>query len=102
MADVTSWLLFFAGLVNQAGRVMIPAVKTSVMADPDFHPEFKQNVGAMLSGVSIVCLAGKVLGAAVTDRFGGWLVLIAVFAIWIVASVGAITTSSVYVFGGMW
>ena len=34
--DVCSWLLFLAVLVNQAGRVMIPAVKTSVLADPAF------------------------------------------------------------------
>lgn len=61
--DSTSWLIFFAGLVNQAGRVMIPAVKTSVMADAAFGVTFKQNVGAMLSGVSIVCLGGKMVSS---------------------------------------
>ena len=47
--DACSWLLFSAVLVNQAGRVMIPAIKTSVLADPDFAPAFEQNVGAMLA-----------------------------------------------------
>ena len=45
--DACSWLLFAAVLVNQAGRVMIPAIKTSVLVDPDFAPAFEQNVGAM-------------------------------------------------------
>ena len=100
--DVTSWLLFLAVLVNQAGRVMVPAVKTSLLADPAFGSEFEASVGSMLSGVSIVCLAGKLLGAAVTDQLGGWLVLAALFVGWICATVGAVTTSSVSVFGGMW
>jgi len=95
-------LLFFAGMANQMGRVMIPAIKTSVMTDPVFGPTFKANVGMMLSAVSIVCLGGKILGAGVTDWLGGWLMLIGVFAVWIVATVGAIATSSVDIFGGMW
>ncbi len=102
MADYTSWLLFFAGLVNQSGRVMIPAIKTSVMADADFGPTFTANVGKLLSGVSIVCLSGKILGGAVTDRLGGWTVLIGIFAVWIVATLGAITAASVSIFGAMW
>jgi MFS family permease len=102
MVDVTSWLLFFAGLTNQMGRVMIPAVKTSIMDDAEFGPDFKANVGGFLSGVSLVCMGGKMLGAAVTDKLGGWVVLTAVFAIWIVATLGAVSTPSVMVFGGMW
>jgi len=100
--DVCSNLLFLAVLVNQAGRVMIPAIKTSVLADADFSPEFGQNVGAMLSGVSLVCLFGKFLGAAVTDKLGGWLILISVFAFWIIATLGSVWTSSVEVFGALW
>ena len=100
--DACSWLLFAAVLVNQAGRVMIPAVKTSVLVDPDFAPAFEQNVGAMLSGVSLVCLFGKLLGAAVTDKLGGWLVLIAVFVMWIIATVASVSTYNVQIFGGAW
>ena len=100
--DACSWLLFAAVLVNQAGRVMIPAIKTSVLVDPDFAPAFEQNVGAMLSGVSLVCLGGKLLGAALTDKIGGWLVLIAVFVMWIVATAVSVFTKDVQVFGGAW
>ena len=100
--DACSWLLFSAVLVNQAGRVMIPAIKTSVLADPDFAPAFEQNVGAMLSAVSLVCLGGKLLGAAVTDKLGGWLVLISVFVMWIIATVASFSTYDVQVFGGSW
>ena len=100
--DTTSWLIFFAGLINQMGRVMIPAIKTSVMADAQFGPEFKQSVGKILSGVSLVCMGGKMVGAAVTDRLGGWVVLGAVFAIWIVSTVGAAATASVHVFFALW
>ena len=100
--DACSWLLFAAVLVNQAGRVMIPAIKTSVLVDPDFSPAFEQNVGAMLSGVSLVCLGGKLLGAALTDKLGGWLVLIAVFVMWIIATVASFSTYDVQVFGGAW
>jgi MFS family permease len=100
--DACSWLLFAAVLVNQAGRVMIPAIKTSVLVDKDFAPAFEQNVGAMLSGVSLVCLGGKLLGAALTDKLGGWLVLIAVFVMWIVATVASFSTYDVQVFGGAW
>jgi len=100
--DVTSWLLFLAVLVNQAGRVMIPAIKTSVLADDDFKPDFGETVGAMLSGVSLVCLGGKLLGAAVTDKLGGWLVLIVVFVLWLISTAGAIVTTSVPVFGAAW
>jgi len=59
-------------------------------------------VGGLLSAVSIVCLGGKLLGAAFTDRLGGWVVLVAVFAIWIVATVGAIATPTVDIFGAAW
>jgi MFS family permease len=100
--DVTSWLLFLAVLVNQVGRVMIPAIKTSVLADKDFAPEFEQSVGAMLSGVSLVCLFGKLLGAVVTDKLGGWLVLIVVFVIWVIVTLMSIATTSVPVFGAAW
>jgi len=100
--DACSWLLFAAVLVNQAGRVMIPAIKTSVLVDPDFAPAFEQNVGAMLSGVSLVCLGGKLLGAALTDKLGGWLVLISVFVMWIIATVASFSTYDVQVFGGAW
>jgi MFS family permease len=100
--EATSWLLFLAVLVNQSGRVMIPSVKTSVLADPEFGPAFQTSVGALLSGVSIVCLGGKLLGAAFTDRLGGWTVLVCVFAMWIAATLGAVVTSSVDVFGVMW
>jgi len=100
--DVTSWLLFTSVLVNQMGRVLIPAIKTTVIADPVMGSEFKDKVGMFLSGVSIVCLGGKLLGAAVTDKLGGWLILIAVFAIWIVATGGAVVAQSVDVFGYAW
>ena len=100
--DVCSWLLFLAVLVNQMGRVMIPAVKTSVIADKDYAPQFEESVGAMLSGVSLVCLAGKLLAAAVTDKLGGWLVLISVFVMWIVATIAASVVYSVDVFGAAW
>jgi len=100
--DVTSWLLFTSVLVNQMGRVLIPAIKTTVIADPEMGSEFKDKVGMFLSGVSIVCLGGKLLGAAVTDKLGGWLILIAVFAIWIVATGGAVVAQSVDIFGYAW
>mmetsp|Transcript_46683 Transcript_46683/g.77237 ORF Transcript_46683/g.77237 Transcript_46683/m.77237 type:complete len:430 (-) Transcript_46683:330-1619(-) len=100
--DVTSWLLFSAVLVNQAGRVMVPAVKTSVISDPDFGASFGASVGTMLSGVSMVCLVGKLLGAAVTDMLGGWLVLVIVFVMWIVATTGAVFSPTVDFFGAMW
>lgn len=161
--------VFLAVLINQAGRVMVPAIKTSVLVDPtmagdelglkwydagvsrpktgseissgalvsalnkgleltpsefsklklkDLRPdsfvkakgghyfkpasEFQNKVGGLLSAVSIVCLGGKLLGAAFTDRLGGWVVLVAVFAIWIVATVGAIATPTVDIFGAAW
>ena len=46
---MTSWLLFIAVLTNQAGRVLVPAIKTSVLADPAMGPEFKEVVGAQLA-----------------------------------------------------
>jgi len=52
--------------------------------------------------VSLVCLAGKLIGAAVTDKLGGWLVLITVFLMWIIATIGAVATNSVPIFGGAW
>ena len=160
--------VFLAVLVNQAGRVMVPAIKTSVLADPtmagdelglkwynagaarpktgneinngglasalgskkvftrqefdkyqlkDLRPdsfiktkvgymkpssEFQSKVGGLLSAVSLVCLGGKLLGAAFTDKLGGWMVLIAVFVIWIIATLGAVLTPSVDIFGGAW
>ena len=161
--------VFLAVLINQAGRVMVPAIKTSVLIDPsmagdelglkwydagssrpktgseinsgglvsalnkglmltpsefdklklkDLRPdsfvkakgghyfkpasEFQSKVGGLLSAVSIVCLGGKLLGAAFTDRLGGWVVLVAVFAIWIVATLGAIATPTVDIFGAAW
>uniref|UniRef100_A0A7S2GG42 Major facilitator superfamily (MFS) profile domain-containing protein n=1 Tax=Haptolina brevifila TaxID=156173 RepID=A0A7S2GG42_9EUKA len=100
--DDTAWLLFAAGLANQMGRVMIPAIKTSVQSDAVMGAEFKDKVGYFLSLVSIVCLGGKVLGGMVTDRLGGWLVLISVFAIWIVSTIGSILSPSVDVFGYAW
>ena len=100
--DATSWLLFLAVLVNQSGRVMVPSLKTSVLADPDFGEPFAAVVGGLLSGVSIVCLGGKLLGAAFTDRLGGWLVLVTVFVMWLAATAGAIAAPTVDVFGYMW
>ena len=81
----TTYLLFTANLVNQMGRVLVPAIKTTVLADAEFGAEFQDKVGGLLGSVSLVCLGGKLLGAAVTDRLGGWVVLIAVFATWLVA-----------------
>lgn len=52
--------------------------------------------------MSIVCFIGKLLGAAVTDRLGGWVVLIAVFAIWLIATLGSVFSASVDVFGYAW
>ena len=66
--DMTAWGLFIAGLINQMGRVMIPAVKTTIMADPVLGGGFKEQVGAWLSAVSLVCLAGKLLGTDVRQR----------------------------------
>ena len=100
--DVTSWLLFLSVLINQMGRVLVPAIKTKVMKDAAMGTEFTDKVGLLLSAVSIVCLGGKFLGAAVTDKLGGWLVLIAVFAIWIVATIGAVIASTVDLFGYAW
>lgn len=100
--DVTSWLLFIAVLTNQAGRVLVPAIKTSVLADAAMGPTFKEVVGAQLATVSLVCLAGKLIGAAVTDKLGGWLVLISVFVFWIIATVGSIMSTDVDVFGYAW
>jgi len=100
--DSTAWLLFVAVLGNQMGRVMIPAIKTSVQVDATMGAEFQEKVGIFLSGVSIVCLAGKLLGAAVTDKLGGWLVLSLVFVIWLIATLGAMVSTSVDVFGYMW
>ena len=100
--DATSWLLFSAVLINQMGRVMIPAIKTSVLADAVMGAEFEDKVGAQLSFVSIVCLAGKLLGAAFTDRLGGWPVLISVFGIWIFATFASIYSQSVDIFGLAW
>ena len=54
----------------------------------------------MLSGVSLVCLGGKLLGAALTDKIGGWLVLTAVFVMWIIATAVSVFTKDVQVFGG--
>ncbi len=102
MVDTTSWLLFSAVLFNQMGRVMIPAVKTSVLADVAMGTEFKDKVGAQLAGVSVVCLAGKLLGAAFTDRLGGWLVLVSVFGIWIAATLMSVYSQSVDIFGIAW
>ena len=100
--EATSWLLFLAVLVNQSGRVMIPSIKTSVLADPAFGPAFSSSVGPLLSLVSLVCLGGKLLGAAFTDALGGWTVLVGVFGMWIVATLGAVLTSSVDLFGHFW
>ena len=97
-----SWLLFLAVLVHQMGRVMIQAVETSVIADKDYAPQFEESVGAMLSGVSLVCLAGKLLAAAVTDKLGGWLVLIVVFVCWVFATVGTVLSPTVDLFGYAW
>ena len=49
-------------------------------------------------------LAGprKWLGAAVTDRLGGWVVLISVFAIWLVAITATFMAPSVDIFGYAW
>ena len=81
---------------------MIPALKTSILADADIGGEFKDKVGILLSGVSIVCLSGKILGAAVTDQLGGWLVLCSVFVFWIVATLGSTFANSVELFGYAW
>jgi MFS family permease len=100
--DFTAWLLFFSVFTNQMGRVMVPAIKTSVLADAAMGTEFKDKAGLFLSGVSIVCFGGKLLGAAVTDKLGGWIVLVAVFVIWIVATCGSIFSTSVDLFGYAW
>ena len=49
-----------------------------------------------------VCLAGKLIAGAVTDKLGGWLILISVFVIWIVATIGSIFSTSVDMFGYAW
>ena len=36
----TTYLLFTANLVNQMGRVLVPAIKTTVLADAEFGAEF--------------------------------------------------------------
>ena len=100
--DATAYLLFIAVGANQMGRVMIPALKTSVLGDAVMGAEFKDKVGAFLSGVSLVCLAGKLIAGAVTDKLGGWLILISVFVIWIVATIGSIFSTSVDMFGYAW
>jgi len=102
MVDVTSWLLFASVCINQMGRVMVPAVKTTVLADATMGEEFKEKVGMLLSGVSIVCLGGKLLGGAVTDKLGGWIVLVSVFIMWLIATLVAILSTSVDVFGYAW
>lgn len=96
-----SWILFGAVLVNQTGRVMVPSVMTSVLADPHFDVT-PQSRGFMLAGVSAVCLAGKFLGAAVTDRLGGWLMLVLVFVSYTVSSLGLVLTSIPMLFAAMW
>ena len=48
--DMTAWGLFIAGLINQMGRVMIPAVKTTIMADPVRLGGFKEQVGSVAVG----------------------------------------------------
>jgi MFS family permease len=99
---LTAYLLFLSTLVNQMGRVMVPAIKTSVIADAEMGAEFREKVGVLLSGVSVVCLGGKLLGAAVTDRLGGWVMLIVVFAVWIVSTLGSIFAPTVDAFGHAW
>ncbi|KAL1524476.1 hypothetical protein AB1Y20_019370 [Prymnesium parvum] len=96
-----SWLLFAAVLVNQIGRVMVPSVMTSVLADKDFDVTAESR-GFMLAVVSAVCLGGKFLGAAVTDKLGGWFMLILVFAGYGVSSLGLVLTSSPTTFAVMW
>ena len=98
----TTYLLFTANLVNQMGRVLVPAIKTTVLADAEFGAEFQDKVGGLLGSVSLVCLGGKLLGAAVTDRLGGWVVLISVFAIWLVAITATFMAPSVDIFGYAW
>lgn len=56
----------------------------------------------MLSGVSAICLAGKFLGGAVTDKLGGWIVLVAVFVAFVASSAVLIGSTSAQVFGAMW
>ena len=97
----TSWLLFLAVLVNQSGRVMVPAVMTAILADS--HMPVDADVRATyLALVSAVCLGGKFLGGAITDTLGGWLVLIAVFIAFAASSALLITTHSANAFGAAW
>ena len=42
----TTYLLFTANLVNQMGRVLVPAIKTTVLADAEFGAEFQDKVAA--------------------------------------------------------
>ena len=49
-----------------------------------------------------MCLGGKLLGAVVTDKLGGWLVLIVVFVCWVIATIGAILSPTVDLFGYAW
>ena len=99
--DTTSLLLFLSVLVNQVGRVMVPSVMTSILADPDFDltVDARKN---FLAGVSAVCLAGKLVGGVVTDKLGGWTLLIGVFVGFFVSSFVLTTTNDVQTFGFMW
>ena len=45
----TTYLLFTANLVNQMGRVLVPAIKTTVLADAEFGAEFQDKVGGLLA-----------------------------------------------------
>lgn len=90
-----------AVLINQTGRVMIPSVMTSVLADPEIAVDADSRA-VMLAGVSAVCLGGKFLGGAVTDKLGGWIVLIVVFIAFAGSSAWLIASSSATIFGAMW
>ena len=99
--DTISLLLFTAVLINQAGRVMVPSVMTSIMADPSFDLTVDARK-EMLAGVSVVCLVGKIVGGAITDRLGGWSLLFFVFSTYIISTALICTTNDVKTFGAMW
>ncbi|KAG8470143.1 hypothetical protein KFE25_008564 [Diacronema lutheri] len=101
-------LLFVAVMINQMSRVMIPSLLATIKEDSSFGVAadgsfaITSALPTMLPLTSMTCLVGKLALGTVTDRLGGSVILVIVFALFAASSAGLIATSSVRVFGSMW